>query len=97
MAKSARPPCRTHDVTEGADRRLDGQVAIVTGASCGIGRAISQGLAAHGARVGVASRTEVDCESPVVELDLDGLDRCLAVNVRGPLLLCTYALAPLIA
>ena len=40
--------------------RLDGKVAIVTGASRGIGRAISQGLAAHGARVVVASRTEVD-------------------------------------
>jgi NAD(P)-dependent dehydrogenase (short-subunit alcohol dehydrogenase family) len=39
----------------------------------------------------------VDCESPVVELDLDVLDRCLAVNVRGPLLLCKYALVPLIA
>ena len=143
--------------------RLDGKVAIVTGASRGIGRAISRGLAAHGARVVVASRTEVDtsqdsphqtyasgtifdtakaiedaggtalpvrcdvsqaadlehlvhatlerfgrldvvvanagvdCESPVVDLDLDLLDRCLAVNVRGPLLLCKYALRPLIA
>ena len=40
--------------------RLDGKVAIVTGASRGIGRAISRGLAVHGARVVVASRTEVD-------------------------------------
>jgi NAD(P)-dependent dehydrogenase (short-subunit alcohol dehydrogenase family) len=148
---------------KGERMRLDGKVAIVTGASRGIGRAISRGLAAYGARVVVASRTEVDrshgsphpkyasgtifdtanaieeaggialpvrcdvsqaadvehlvqatlerfgrldivvanagvdCESPVVELDLDLLDRCLAVNVRGPLLLCKYALAPLIA
>ena len=143
--------------------RFEGRRVIVTGASRGIGRAISRGLAAHGARVVVASRTEVDtshgsshqkyasgtifdtanaieeaggtalpvrcdvsqaadlehlvqatlerfgrldivvanagvdCESPVVGLDLDVLDRCLAVNVRGPLLLCKYALAPLIA
>ena len=142
---------------------LQGKVAIVTGGSRGIGRAICQGLAAHGARVVVASRTEVeasgdspferyasgtvhdtarviqehggtaigvrcdvtraedlrhlvattldrfgridvvvnnagiDCESPVVDLDIDSLDRCLAVNVRGPLLLCKFALPSMIA
>jgi 3-oxoacyl-[acyl-carrier protein] reductase len=133
---------------------LKGKVAIVTGGSRGIGRAICAGLAARGAKVVVASRTEidssagteyekyasgaiedtvrliedqggtalaahcdvtdsqqiesltsltldrfgridvvvanagVDCESPVTELDIDLLDRCLATNVRGPLLLC---------
>ena len=138
--------------------RLDGKVAIVTGGSRGIGRAICLGLAAHGASVVVAARTEgdtsagsrfqryasgtvhdtarmindrsgtavgircdvtrvpdirklvdttlarfgridalvcnagIDCESPVVHLDDDLIDRCLAVNVRGPLLLCKYAL-----
>ena len=30
----------------------------------------------------------IDCESPVADLDVDLLDRCLAVNVRAPLLLC---------
>jgi 3-oxoacyl-[acyl-carrier protein] reductase len=39
---------------------LQGKVAIVTGGSRGIGRAICLGLAAQGARVVVASRTEVD-------------------------------------
>ena len=143
--------------------RLDGKVAIVTGGSRGIGRAISLGFAAHGAAVVVAARTEVDaaaggafekyasgtvhdtarainerggtavgircdvtqaedirrlvdatldrferidvlvcnagidCESQVVDLDLDLLDRCLAVNLRGPLLLCKYALPAMIA
>ena len=138
--------------------KLDGKVAIVTGGSRGIGRAICQGMAAHGATVVVAARTEVDasagtqfkkyasgtvhdtarminqqggtaigircdvtqsedirhlidatldhfggvdvlvcnagidCESTVVDLDVDLLDRCLAVNVRGPLLLCKFAL-----
>ena len=137
---------------------LTGKVAIVTGGSRGIGRAVSCGLARAGARVVVASRTEaevpagseferyasgnihdttaiiqreggaalavpcdvtsiadieglvqttlshygrldilfsnagIDCESPVVDLDPDLLDRCLAVNVRAPLLLCKYAL-----
>ena len=130
---------------------LRGKVAIVTGGSRGIGRAICLGLAGQGATVVVASRTEVDtsastefakyaagtihdtaqmiqaqggtalgikcdvtqvedirhlvdatlarfgridilvnnagidCEAPVVDLDIDLLDRCLAVNVRAPL------------
>jgi 3-oxoacyl-[acyl-carrier protein] reductase len=142
---------------------LHNRVAIVTGGSRGIGRAICLGLATHGAKVVVASRTEVDmsagtkfekyasgtihetaqmihclggtaisikcdvtqaqdirhviattldrfgridmvvnnagidCESPVMDLDIDLLDRCMAVNVRGPLLLCKFALPSMIA
>ena len=143
--------------------RLDGKVAIVTGGSRGIGRAICLGLGDAGARVVVASRTDedrsagtqyekygsgdirdtaaqitaqggtaipvrcdvaqakdiqdlvtatldhfgridvlvsnagMDCESPVVDLDVELLDQCLAVNVRGPLLLCKYALPSMIS
>src|SRR5919108_2159456 len=142
---------------------LQDKVALVTGGSRGIGRAICLGLASQGAKVVVAARTEVDasagsafapyasgtihtttqtiqqrggtaigircdvtqvedmrrlvertldyfgrldvvvnnagvdCESAVVDLDIDLLDRCLAVNVRGPLLLCKFALPTLIA
>ena len=142
--------------------RLDRKVAIVTGGSRGIGRAICMGLAAHGAAVVAAARTEVDnstgatfekyasgtinetaeringqggtaiavacdltqatqiqslvettlqyfgridviaanagidCESPIPNLDVELLDRCLSVNVRAPLLLCKYALGPMI-
>ena len=143
--------------------KLDGKVAIVTGGSRGIGRAICMGLGTHGASVVVAARTEIDvsagtrfekyasgtihdtartinerggtavgircdmtivaeirrlvdatldrfgridvvvctvgidCESPAVDLDVDMLDRCLAVNVRGPLLMCKYALPTMLA
>jgi NAD(P)-dependent dehydrogenase (short-subunit alcohol dehydrogenase family) len=142
---------------------LQNKVAIVTGGSRGIGRAICLGLAAEGAKVMVASRTEadasvgtafaryaagtihdtarmihdrggaavgvrcdvtrvedirslvaatlerfgrldivvnnagIDCESPVVDFDIDLVDRCLGVNVRAPLLLCKFALPSMIA
>lgn len=137
---------------------LTDKVAIVTGGSRGIGRAISIALADAGAKVIVASRTEmevsdniahaqyasgtihqtvniirenggialavkcdvseacdistlvastmesfgridilvsnagIDCEAPVVDLDIETLDQCIAVNVRAPLLLCKMAL-----
>lgn len=140
---------------------LVGKVAIVTGGSRGIGRAICLGLAQAGVKVAVAARTErdesagadfaryaagtihdtaaiirrgggaalaipcdvaipeqiralvdtalshygrldivvsnagIDCESPVVDLNPELLERCLAVNVRAPLLLCKYALPAL--
>jgi len=39
----------------------------------------------------------IDCEGAVVDLDVESLDRCLAVNVRAPLLLAKFALPTMIA
>jgi NAD(P)-dependent dehydrogenase (short-subunit alcohol dehydrogenase family) len=45
--------------------RLDGQVAVVTGASRGIGRAVAEHMAAAGARIVVSSRKLDACEQVV--------------------------------
>jgi NAD(P)-dependent dehydrogenase (short-subunit alcohol dehydrogenase family) len=51
---------------------LGGRVAIVTGGSRGIGRAVALLLARHGATVAVASRKLEGCESVAVEIRAAG-------------------------
>lgn len=51
---------------------LGGRVALVTGASRGIGRAIAMRLAAHGATVAVASRKVEACEEVAAEIRAAG-------------------------
>ena len=48
--------------------RLDGEVAVVTGAGKGIGRAIAIGLAEAGADVAIASRTQADLDRVAEEI-----------------------------
>jgi len=52
----------------------------------------------HFGRVDIlVSNAGIDCASPVIDLEIEDLDRCLAVNIRGPLLLCKFALPAMIA
>lgn len=52
---------------------LEGKVAIVTGSSKGIGKAIAKGLAEKGAQVVVSSRSQEACNEVVSEFTKEGL------------------------
>ena len=52
---------------------LEGKVAIVTGASKGIGLSIARGLAEYGAKVVISSRSQESLDLVAKELSVDGL------------------------
>jgi 3-oxoacyl-[acyl-carrier protein] reductase len=53
-------------------QRLEGQIAIVTGAGRGIGRAIALALAAEGAHVTLCARTRSELEAVAAEIEQMG-------------------------
>lgn len=64
---------------------LSGKTAVVTGASVGIGRMIAHGLAAHGANVGVVSRTKADCDLVVADIvEQGGQAFAVAADLSDP-------------
>src|SRR5260370_41599096 len=62
---------------------LDGRVALVTGGSRGIGRAICHALAASGARVAVSSRKQEACDAVVAEITGAGGEALAAAGNAG--------------
>src|SRR5690349_20068894 len=68
-----------------SDKPLEGKVAIVTGASRGIGRAIALRLAQDGAILVLASRTAADLEKVASEIkSKSGRATCLPGDLRDP-------------
>jgi 3-oxoacyl-[acyl-carrier protein] reductase len=64
------------------DLKLSGKVAIVTGASRGIGRAIAQTLAAEGMKLSLAARSRDQLDELAASLKTDCLVQ--AVDLRDP-------------
>ena len=62
--------------------RLDGKVAVVTGASRGIGRATAEALASAGAKVMLTSRKQADLEAAAAAID--GETAVFAANAGEP-------------
>ncbi len=61
------------------------QVALVTGASRGIGKAVARDLAAHGADLVLAARSASDLEALAAELEKSGRQVCcLPLDVSDP-------------
>lgn len=60
-------------------RKLEGRIALITGASRGIGRAIARGYAKEGATIAVTARTEADLDSLVEEVQTAG-GKALAIR-----------------
>jgi 2-keto-3-deoxy-L-fuconate dehydrogenase len=66
--------------------RLDGKIAVVTGAASGIGRAIARRFHSQGAKVAILDLDEAGADAVARELDADGTSACAVacdVTARG--------------
>jgi NAD(P)-dependent dehydrogenase (short-subunit alcohol dehydrogenase family) len=55
---------------------LEGQVALITGATRGIGLAIARAYGRAGARLVISSENQADCERVAAELAEEGIEAC---------------------
>src|SRR5262249_27845434 len=64
----------TKSQNQAGSLRLKDQVAVVTGSGRGIGRAISEALAAEGARIVISDINEELCKATQTEMGKEGID-----------------------